>query len=51
VLLRAINPADPAFGRLPDAVEVEKALKSAKAPLKKKSVKKSSGGGSSNKAN
>ena len=30
VLLRAINPADPAFGRLPDAVEVEKALKSAK---------------------
>jgi hypothetical protein len=51
VAIRAINPNDKAFGVLPDANEVEKALKSAKAPLKKKSVKKSSGGGSSNKAN
>jgi hypothetical protein len=47
VALRAINPNDSAFGRLPDASVVEKALKSAKvvkkAPAKKaakKAVKK-----------
>lgn len=35
VALRALNPSDPAFGVLPDAKEVAKALKSAKAPVKK----------------
>ena len=35
VALRAINPNDKAFGVLPDASEVEKALKTAKAPAKK----------------
>lgn len=44
VALRAINPNDPAFGRLPDVKEVEKALKSAKvvkkAPAKKAATKK-----------
>ena len=43
VALRAINPNDKAFGVLPDAAEVEKALKTAKAPVKKaakKAVKK-----------
>jgi hypothetical protein len=49
VAIRAINPKDKAFGVLPDAKEVEKALKSAKAPAKKAAkkapAKKSSGGG------
>ena len=40
VALRAINPNDKAFGVLPDAKEVEKALKSAKAPVKKKAAVK-----------
>jgi len=44
VALRAINPNDSAFGRLPDAAEIDKALKSAKvvkkAPAKKKAVAK-----------
>ena len=40
VALRAINPADKAFGVLPDAAEVEKALKAAKAPVKKKAAAK-----------
>jgi hypothetical protein len=35
VALRAINPNDKAFGRLPDVTEVEKAVKSAKKPAKK----------------
>jgi hypothetical protein len=35
VAIRAINPNDKAFGVLPDAAEVDKALKSAKAPVKK----------------
>lgn len=35
VALRALNPNDPAFGILPDVKEVAKALKSAKAPVKK----------------
>ena len=34
VAARAINPNDPAFGRMPKVSEVEKALKSAK-PKKK----------------
>jgi hypothetical protein len=40
VALRALNPADKAFGILPDAKAVEKALKAAKAPLKKAAKKK-----------
>ena len=40
VAIRAINPADKAFGVLPDAKEVDKALKSAKAPVKKKATAK-----------
>ncbi len=39
VALRAINPNDTAFGKLPEVAVVEKALKSAKAPAKK-AVKK-----------
>jgi hypothetical protein len=35
VAIRAINPNDKAFGVLPDAATVDKALKSAKAPAKK----------------
>ena len=38
VVIRAINPNDTAFGRLPDPVEVAKAAKAAtpkKAPVKK----------------
>jgi len=37
VLARAANPNDPAFGRMPAAAAVDKALKSAKA--KKKTAK------------
>jgi hypothetical protein len=40
VAIRAINPNDKAFGVLPDAAEVDKALKAAKAPVKKKAVAK-----------
>jgi len=44
VLMRAINPADAAFGRLPDVKAVDKALKAAKvvkkAPAKKAAAKK-----------
>lgn len=44
VLMRAINPNDPAFGRLPDVKVVEKAFKSAKVvkktPAKKTAAKK-----------
>ena len=40
VALRAINPNDPAFGKLPDAKAVEEAAKAAKAPVKKKAAKK-----------
>jgi hypothetical protein len=36
VLARAVNPNDPAFGRMPAAKAVEEALKAAK-PKKKKS--------------
>jgi hypothetical protein len=35
VLARAVNPNDPAFGRMPAAKAVEQALKSAKAKTKK----------------
>jgi hypothetical protein len=37
VLLRALNPNDPAFGRMPKTATVDKALKAAKP--KKKTVK------------
>jgi hypothetical protein len=44
VLLRAVNPNDKAFGRLPDVKEVDKVLKTAKvvkkAPAKKAVAKK-----------
>ena len=40
VALRALNPNDKAFGILPDAAEIAKALKAAKAPLKKAAKKK-----------
>jgi hypothetical protein len=44
VALRAINPSDKAFGRLPDAAEVDALLKTAKvvkkSPAKKTAVKK-----------
>ncbi|MFN9952544.1 MAG: hypothetical protein ACK55I_05530, partial [bacterium] len=39
VALRAINPNDKAFGRLPDVKEVEEAAKTAKAPVKKAAKK------------
>lgn len=38
VFLRAVNPNDPAFGRVPSAEDVDKALKATtpkKAPVKK----------------
>ena len=42
VLARAVNPNDPAFGRLPKASTIESALKEAKAPVKKAASKKTS---------
>ena len=48
VVLRAANPADPAFGRMPSVEEVDTAVKSAKVvkkTAKKAPAKKSSGGG------
>jgi hypothetical protein len=39
VVLRAINPNDKAFGRLPDVKEVEEAAKAVKAPVKKAAKK------------
>ena len=40
VALRAINPADKAFGILPTVDAVDTALKAAKKPVKKAAVKK-----------
>jgi hypothetical protein len=40
VASRALNPNDPAFGRLPAAKAVDTALKAAKAPAKKAAKKK-----------
>ncbi len=58
VALRALNPNDPSFGRVPAVEDVEAALKNVpvkkatakkapakKAPVKKAPAKKSSGGG------
>jgi hypothetical protein len=39
VAARAVNPNDPAFGRLPAAKAVEEALKAAKPKAKKKAAK------------
>ena len=47
VALRALNPNDPAFGRLPTAKAVDEAVKAMKKPVKKAVKKKTSGGGSS----
>lgn len=41
VALRALNPNDKAFGRLPEVKDIEIALKDAKAPVKKAPAKKS----------
>jgi hypothetical protein len=42
--MRAANPSDPAFGKMPSVDEVDKAVRSAKvvkkAPAKKPAVKK-----------
>ena len=51
VAIRAVNPNDSAFGKLPSAEEVDKAVKAAKVvkkAAKKATVKKSSGGGKGN---
>ena len=56
VALRAVNPNDSAFGKLPSAEEVDVAVKTAKvvkktakkATAKKATAKKSSGGGKTN---
>lgn len=40
VLARAVNPNDPAFGRLPKVSAVEEALKSAKPKVAKKKAAK-----------
>lgn len=40
VALRALNPNDKAFGRLPDVSAVSEAFKTAKAPIKKAAKKK-----------
>jgi hypothetical protein len=40
VVLRAINPADQAFGLLPTVGAVDTALKAVKAPAKKAAAKK-----------
>ena len=53
VALRAINPNDSAFGRLPENSDIEAALNKVavkKAPVKKATSKKSSGGGGSQRA-
>ncbi len=53
VVLRAANPNDKAFGKMPTVEDVDVALKTAKVvkkAAKKAPAKKSSGGGASNKA-
>ena len=48
VAIRAVNPNDSAFGKLPSVEEVDKAVKAAKVvkkAAKKAPAKKSSGGG------
>ena len=51
VAIRAVNPNDSAFGKLPSAEEVDVAVKTAKVvkkTAKKAPAKKSSGGGKTN---
>lgn len=51
VVIRAVNPNDSAFGKLPSVEEVDKAVKTAKVvkkTAKKAPAKKSSGGGKTN---
>jgi len=51
VAIRAINPNDSAFGKLPSVEEVDRAVKTAKVvkkTAKKAPAKKSSGGGKTN---
>ena len=51
VAIRAVNPNDSAFGKLPSVEEVDKAVKTAKVvkkTAKKAPAKKSSGGGKTN---
>jgi hypothetical protein len=46
VALRAANPNDPAFGKLPSVAEVDRVVKTApkkKAPVKKAAVKAKKG--------
>ena len=53
VALRAANPNDPAFGKMPSVEEVDRAVKTAnvvKKAVKKAPAKKSSGGGGSQRA-
>jgi hypothetical protein len=53
VVLRAANPNDKAFGKMPAVEDIDVALKTAKVvkkTAKKAPAKKSSGGGASNKA-
>jgi hypothetical protein len=49
VILRAANPSDSAFGRMPSVEDVDAAVKNAKvvkkSPAKKSSTKKTTGGG------
>lgn len=40
VIIRYVNPSDPAFGRVPSVAEVTKAVSKAKAPAKKAPAKK-----------
>lgn len=40
VVLRAINPNDAAFGRMPEVKAVAEAVKDVKAPVKKRAAKK-----------
>jgi hypothetical protein len=50
VILRAANPSDPAFGKMPSVEEVDRVVKTAKVvkkTAKKAPAKKSTGGGGS----
>jgi hypothetical protein len=54
VVLRAANPNDPAFGKMPSVEEVDRVVKSAKVvkqTAKKATAKKSTGGGAKSSRN
>lgn len=40
VIIRAINPNDPAFGRVPTPAEIDEAVTTIKKPVKKAAAKK-----------